>query len=88
MQFSTIDVQKNGALLSEINTINSSTEPNAIIVGDKTLKGFMEMSLKGNRTFLYFNDVDSMLDGLTPYRDKVPIYFFNFGQNDFLVRFK
>jgi hypothetical protein len=53
MQFNSLDVQDNDKLLETIADINRSTEKNALIVGAKHWRGFMEIYLEGNREYKF-----------------------------------
>jgi hypothetical protein len=56
MQFSSLDVRDTGRLLSTIEWINQNTEPDAVIVGEKHWRGFMEVYLKDERTYRFSDD--------------------------------
>jgi hypothetical protein len=53
MQFNSLDIEDNGKMISTISWINQHTEPDAVIVGEKHWRGFMEMYLKDERTYRF-----------------------------------
>jgi hypothetical protein len=53
MQFNVLDVDDNDALLDTIERINQSTERDALIVGAKHWRGFMELNLADERTYKF-----------------------------------
>jgi len=64
MQFNSLDVKNNDKLLSAIGWINQNTEPNAIIVGEKHWRGFMELYLKDERTYCFSSNPDALAQAL------------------------
>jgi len=76
MQFNSLDIQDNDNLLSTIQWINQYTEHNAIIVGEKHLRGFMELYLKDERTYRFSENPQALAESL----DKR-------GEHVFLIRF-
>jgi len=73
MQINSVDIKDNQGLISAISWINNSTEQNAIIIGEKHWRGFMELYLHGNRTFYFIDNFYSLIN-LLPQKDHVPIY--------------
>jgi len=55
MQFNSIQLKDNDKMISAIEWINSNTEHNAVIIGQKHWLGFMELYLKGERSY-HFSD--------------------------------
>ena len=53
MQFNSLDVEDNDKLLKTIEDINRSTEKNALIVGAKHWRGFMEIYLEDDRVYKF-----------------------------------
>ena len=53
MQFNSLDIKDNGKLLSAISWINKNTEPDAVIVGEKHWRGFMELYLEDQRIYRF-----------------------------------
>lgn len=53
MQFNSLDIQDNSKLLSAIDSINRNTEQDAVIVGEKHWRGFMELHLEDGRTYRF-----------------------------------
>lgn len=53
MQFNSIDIRDNDEILSAIEWINQNTEHDAVIVGEKHWRGFMELHLKAERTYRF-----------------------------------
>jgi hypothetical protein len=62
MQFNALDVKDNGKLLSAIASINLSTEPDSVIIGEKHWRGFMEMHLEGQRTYRFSNNLPALVE--------------------------
>jgi hypothetical protein len=56
MQFNSLDIRDNKNLLSAIAWINENTEHDAIIVGEKHWRGFMELHLAEGRRYLFSDD--------------------------------
>lgn len=73
MQINSVDINDNQKLISAISWLNNSTEQNAIIIGEKHWRGFMELYLRGNRTFYSTDNLYSLINQL-PQKGHVPIY--------------
>ena len=56
MQFNSLDIEDNKNLLSAIVWLNKNTERDAIIVGEKHWRGFMELDLADGRIYAPSND--------------------------------
>jgi hypothetical protein len=56
MQFNSIAVKDTAELLRTINWINEEVPENAIIIGEKHWRGWMELKLHGERSFQYNTD--------------------------------
>jgi hypothetical protein len=56
MQFNSLDIHDNNNLLSAIEWLNQNTEYDAIIVGEKHWRGFMDMNLEDERTYVSSDD--------------------------------
>lgn len=56
MQMNVVNIDHNQDLLTTIEWINNNTESNTTIYGDNHLKGWMKITLKGNRTYDSYND--------------------------------
>ena len=56
MQTNVVDIDHNQDLLTAIEWINKNTQSNATIYGENHLKGWMKVTLKGNRTFDTYNN--------------------------------
>lgn len=56
MQFNSLDIKDNGKLLSAIDWINRNTEPDAVIVGEKHWRGFMELYIGDQRIYRFSNN--------------------------------
>jgi len=65
MQFNALDVQDNDKLLSAITWINENTEHEAIIVGEKHWRGWMEVELENNRHYLYAENLTNLVKAVT-----------------------
>ena len=64
MQFNSIDIKDNDKMMSAISWLNHNTEPNSLIVGEKHWRGFMELYLQPNRTYLYSDDPTGLVSSL------------------------
>jgi hypothetical protein len=60
MQFNSLDIEDNENLLSAIVWLNENTERDAIVVGEKHWRGFMEMNLEDGRTYLSSDDPSTL----------------------------
>jgi hypothetical protein len=60
MQFSALDISDEGDLLAAIDRINKQTENDAVIVGAKDWRGFMDLHLKAERTYKFGNDIQAI----------------------------
>jgi hypothetical protein len=56
MQFNSLDIDDNNNLLSAIEWLNKNTEHDAIVVGEKHWRGFMDMNLEDERTYISSDD--------------------------------
>jgi len=61
MQFNSIAVKDTGELLRTINWINENVPKDAIIIGEKHWRGWMEIKLQEDRSFLYYSDTSGIL---------------------------
>lgn len=77
MQFNSLDVQDNGRMLSAISWINGNTEPDAVIVGEKHWRGFMELHLQDRREYRFSGDFEALAYALAAKTDR-PVYLFKF----------
>jgi hypothetical protein len=73
MQINSVDIRDNQNLISAISWLNNSTEQNAIIIGEKHWRGFMELYLHGNRTFYSTDNLYFLINQL-PQKGHVPMY--------------
>lgn len=64
MQFNSVDLKDNGRLLSAINWINENTELDAIIVGVKHWRGFMELHLEDQRFYRFSSNPKALAEFL------------------------
>jgi hypothetical protein len=64
MQFNSLDIEDNGKLTSTIQWINQNTENNAVIVGEKHWRGFMEMQLEDGRTYRFSGNPEALAEAL------------------------
>ena len=82
MQFNSLDIQDNGRMLSAISWLNENTEPDAVIVGEKHWRGFMELHLQNERTYRFSGDSWALAHALASKID-LPVYFFEFDGSTF-----
>ncbi len=64
MQFNSLDIRDNGKLLSAIDWINQNTEHDAVILGEKHWRGFMELYLEEDREYQYFNSQQDLAEAI------------------------
>jgi hypothetical protein len=64
MQFNSLDIKDNGKLLSTIDWINKNTEPDAVIVGEKHWRGFMELYIGDQRIYRFSNNLKILAESL------------------------
>jgi hypothetical protein len=78
MQFNSLKLSDNNKIISAISWINKNTQPNAIIIGEKHWRGFMELYLHDHRTFLFSDDLPALASGLIKNRVDVPMYLIQY----------
>lgn len=76
MQFNSLDTEDNGKLLSAIEWINQNTEQDAVIVGEKHWRGFMELYLEDGRTYRFSDNPQALAEALE--RQGMPTYQIKF----------
>jgi hypothetical protein len=62
MQINSVDTRQTAKIISAIFWINNNTEANAKIVGYKDWRGWMELELKGNRTFAFSDNLIELVN--------------------------
>jgi len=85
MQFNALDIEDNDEILSTIAEINEDTEPDAVIVGEKHWRGFMEMYLEGQRTYRFSNDPQVLAEALDNKGEHAYLLKFNPNSPDLFV---
>ena len=55
------DISDNVELIAAISWLNNNTGPNAIIVGDKDWRGWMEIGLKDHRTYKFSENLSDLI---------------------------
>jgi hypothetical protein len=81
MQFNSLQLSDNYKMISAISWINKNTQPNAIIVGEKHWRGFMELYLQDHRTFRFSDDLPTLTSGLIKQGPDAPIYLIHYSEN-------
>ena len=76
MQFSSLDVRDSGKIMSAIAWINENTAQDAVIVGEKHWRGFMEVYLQDHRTYRFSNDPQALARALG--EKGAPVYLIKF----------
>jgi hypothetical protein len=76
MQFNSLDIQDNDKMMSAIGWINQNTEQDAVVVGEKHWRGFMDVYLEDERTYRFSNNPQALAEALE-----------RRGQHVYLVRF-
>jgi hypothetical protein len=71
MQFNSLGIEDNDKLLSTIAWINENTEIDAVIVGEKHWRGFMEMYLDEERTYYFSQEPQALANTLSEQEQKV-----------------
>lgn len=64
MQFNSLDIHDNDKMVSAIAWINHNTEQDAVIVGEKHWRGFMELYLEDERTYRFSNSPENLAKAL------------------------
>jgi len=77
MQFNSLDIQDNDKLLSTITWINHNTERDAIIVGEKHWRGFMELYLEDERTYRFSDNPPVLAEALEKQGENVYLIGFD-----------
>jgi hypothetical protein len=78
MQFNSLELSDNNKIISAISWINKNTQPNAIIIGEKHWRGFMELYLHDHRTFRFSDDLQALASGLIKHRVDGPVYLIQY----------
>jgi hypothetical protein len=78
MQFNSLELSDNNKIISAISWINKNTQPNAIILGEKHWRGFMELYLHDQRTFRFSDDLPALASGLIKHRVDRPVYLIQY----------
>ncbi|HET7147409.1 MAG TPA: hypothetical protein VFI73_02815 [Candidatus Nitrosopolaris sp.] len=81
MQFNSLQLSDTYKMMSAISWINKNTQPNAIIIGEKHWRGFMELYLQGHRIFRFSDDLPTLTTGLIKHGLKAPIYIIHYQDN-------
>jgi len=81
MQFNSLQLSDNYKMISAISWINRNTQPNAIIVGEKHWRGFMELYLQDHRTFRFSDDLPMLTTGLIKQGLNAPMYLIHYSDN-------
>jgi len=59
MQANSVGIKDTDKIINAVSWINNNTDQNAIITGDKSLRGWMEMDLKENRTYFFSENLNN-----------------------------
>jgi hypothetical protein len=78
MQFNSLELSDNNKIISAISWINKNTQPNAIIIGEKHWRGFMELYLQDHRTFRFSDDIPALASRLIKHRVDGPVYLIQY----------
>ena len=78
MQFNSLELSDNNKIISAISWINKNTQPNAIIIGEKHWRGFMELYLHDHRAFRFSDDLPALASGLIKHRVDGPVYLIQY----------
>jgi len=78
MQYNSLELSDNNKIISAISWINKNTQPNAIIIGEKHWRGFLELYLHDHRTFRFSDDLPALASGLTQHRVDGPVYLIQY----------
>lgn len=62
MQFNSLDIKDNSKLLSAIDWINRNTEPDAVIVGEKYWRGYIELYIEEQRIYRFSGDPNNLAE--------------------------
>jgi hypothetical protein len=76
MQFNSLDVTDNGKMTSAIAWINENTAQDAVIVGEKHWRGFMEVYLQDQRTYRFSSNPQALSAALL--EQGRPVYMIKF----------
>jgi hypothetical protein len=78
MQYNSLPINDNHKMIDAISWINKNTQSNAIIIGEKHWRGFMELYLQGHRTYLFSDSLESMANGLIRQVPKIHVYMIHY----------
>jgi hypothetical protein len=64
MQFNALDINDNDNLIDLVSWINNNTDPHSLIIGEKHLRGWMEIKLQDGRDYIFSDDLYSLYKNL------------------------
>ncbi len=64
MQFNALDIYDNDNLIDLVSWINNNTDPHSLIIGEKHLRGWMEIKLQDGRDYIFSDDLYSLYKNL------------------------
>ena len=64
MQFNALDIYDNDNLIDLISWINNNTDPHSLIIGEKHLRGWMEIKLQDGRDYIFSDDIYALYKNL------------------------
>jgi hypothetical protein len=64
MQFNVLDIYDNDNLIDLVSWINNNTDPHSLIIGEKHLRGWMEINLQDGRDYIFSDDLYSLYKNL------------------------
>jgi hypothetical protein len=59
MQANSVSIKDTDKIINAVSWINNNTDQNSIITGDKSLRGWIELGLKGNRTYVFSENLNN-----------------------------
>jgi hypothetical protein len=64
MQFNALDIYDNDNLIDLVSWINKNTDPHSLIIGEKHLRGWMEIKLQDERDYIFSDDLYALFKNL------------------------
>ena len=74
MQFNALDIYDNDNLIDLISWINNNTDPHSLIIGEKHLRGWMEIKLQDGRDYIFSDDLYSLYESLVSEQHTTSFY--------------
>jgi hypothetical protein len=78
MQFNALDIYDNDNLIDLVSWINNNTDPHSLIIGEKHLRGWMEIKLQDGRDYIFSDDLYSLYKNLVSEHHTTSFYMITY----------